>query len=305
MRNCQNGNSAFFTVYGGGIGKISFRIKYEKDKKNICKGLTKGLRFAIISIVENDGPLRERQKEEKMTGRIHSFESFGTVDGPGIRFVIFLQGCPLRCQYCHNPDTWGVGGEEYSVQDVVQRAIRYKNYFGDKGGVTVTGGEPLLQIDFVIELLTELKKKGIHTCIDTSGIMFHPNDELSVEKHKQLLSVTDLVLLDIKHIDDEACKKLTGQSNANTLAFARFLSDNGTKIWIRQVLVPGITDGDEDLKKTRAFIDSLKTVEKVEVLPYHTMGTVKYEKLGMEYPLKDVAAPTKERVMNAKNILQR
>lgn len=240
-----------------------------------------------------------------MTGRIHSFESFGTVDGPGIRFVVFLQGCPLRCQYCHNPDTWGVGGEEYSVDDVVGRALRYKNYFGDKGGVTVTGGEPLLQIDFVTELFTALKAKGVHTCIDTSGITFKKDNENVVEKHKKLLSVTDLVLLDIKHIDDEACKKLTGQSNKNTLDFARFLSENGTKIWIRQVLVPGITDNDEDLKKTRAFIDSLATVEKVEVLPYHTMGVVKYEKLGLEYPLKDVASPTKERVMNAKNILQR
>lgn len=240
-----------------------------------------------------------------MTGRIHSFESFGTVDGPGIRFVVFLQGCPLRCQYCHNPDTWGAGGEEYSVEDVVQRAIRYRNYFGDKGGVTVTGGEPLLQIDFVTELFTALKAKGIHTCVDTSGITFKKDNENSVEKHKKLLKVTDLFLLDIKHIDDEACKKLTGQSNENTLAFARFLSDNGKPMWLRQVLVPGLTDDDEDLKKTRAFIDSLNTVEKVEVLPYHTMGVVKYEKLGMEYPLKDVAAPSKERVMNAKAILQK
>lgn len=240
-----------------------------------------------------------------MVGRIHSFESFGTVDGPGIRFVVFLQGCPLRCQYCHNPDTWGAGGTEYSVEEVVQRVLRYKNYFGDTGGVTVTGGEPLLQIDFVTELFTLLKAKGIHTCIDTSGITFKKDSEGSVEKHKKLLAVTDLVLLDIKHIDDEACQKLTGQSNENTLAFAKFLSDNGVKTWIRQVLVPHITDKEEDLRKLRAFIDTLATVEKVEVLPYHTMGAVKYEKLGMEYPLKDVSAPTKERVMFAKSILCR
>lgn len=240
-----------------------------------------------------------------MVGRIHSFESFGTVDGPGIRFVVFLQGCPLRCQYCHNPDTWGAGGTEYAVEEVVQRVLRYKNYFGDTGGVTVTGGEPLLQIDFVTELFTLLKAKGIHTCIDTSGITFKKDSEGSVEKHKKLLAVTDLVLLDIKHIDDEACQKLTGQSNENTLAFAKFLSDNGVKTWIRQVLVPHITDKEEDLRKLRAFIDTLATVEKVEVLPYHTMGAVKYEKLGMEYPLKDVSAPTKERVMFAKSILCR
>ena len=239
-----------------------------------------------------------------MTGRIHSFESFGTVDGPGIRFVIFLQGCPLRCQYCHNPDTWAVGGEEYTAEDVGQRALRYRKYFGDKGGVTVTGGEPLLQMDFVIELFTLLKANGIHTCVDTSGIMFHENDPMSVEKHEKLLSVTDLFLLDIKHIDEEACKKLTGQSNENTLAFAKFLSDHGKAMWVRQVIVPDITDDDETLQRTRTFIDSLKTVEKVEVLPYHTMGVVKYEKLGMEYPLKDVNAPSKERVMNAKRILR-
>ena len=155
-----------------------------------------------------------------MTGRIHSFESFGTVDGPGSRFVVFLQGCPLRCQYCHNPDTWGAGGTEYSVEEVVNRVVRYRNYFGETGGVTVTGGEPLLQIDFVTELFTALKAKGINTCVDTSGITFRADNQTVVEKHKKLLEVADLFLLDIKHIDDEACKKLTGQSNQNTLAFA-------------------------------------------------------------------------------------
>ena len=238
-----------------------------------------------------------------MIGRIHSFESFGTVDGPGIRFVIFLQGCPLRCQYCHNPDTWKGEGTAYSIDEVVQRALRYKNYFGEKGGITVTGGEPLLQIDFVTELFTALKAKGVHTCVDTSGITFDPSSAVSVEKHTKLLEVADLFLLDIKHIDDEACKTLTGKSNANTLAFAKFLSDHQKPMWIRQVLVPGITDADESLYRTRAFIETLGTVEKIEVLPYHTMGEVKYEKLGIEYPLKGVEAPKKERVMNAKRIL--
>ena len=238
-----------------------------------------------------------------MIGRIHSFESFGTVDGPGIRYVIFFQGCPLRCQYCHNPDTWASGGKEYTVEQIVAQALRYKNYFGEKGGVTATGGEPLVQIDFLIELFTQFKAKGIHTCVDTSGITFNPSSPQSVDKHKKLLEVTDLVMLDIKHIDDEACKKLTGHSNANTLAFAKFLSENHQPTWIRQVLVPGITDSEETLKKTRAFIDELTSVEKVEVLPYHTLGEVKYEKLGLEYPLKGVEAPSKERVMQAKRIL--
>ena len=239
-----------------------------------------------------------------MTGRVHSFESFGTVDGPGIRFVVFLQGCPLRCLYCHNPDTWKAGGMEYSAEEIVNRAWKYKNYFGDNGGVTVTGGEPLLQIEFVTELFTLLKAKGVHTCIDTSGITFKPENEQSVAAHKKLLEVTDLVLLDIKHIDEAACKKLTGQSNQNTLAFAKFLSDNGVKTWIRQVLVPNITDGKESLQRTRAFIKTLKTVEKVEVLPYHTMGVVKYEKLGLDYPLKGVETPSKESVAAAKRILR-
>ena len=239
-----------------------------------------------------------------MMGRVHSFESFGTVDGPGIRFVLFLQGCPLRCQYCHNPDTWEAGGTEYSAEEIVNRALKYKNYFGDKGGVTVTGGEPLVQIDFVIELFKILKEKGIHTCVDTSGITFNPDSQQSVDKHKALLDVTDLFLVDIKHIDDGACKKLTGQGNKNTLAFAKFLSEQGKSIWIRQVLVPGITDSEQSLTQTRAFIETLKTVEKIEVLPYHTMGTVKYEKLGLSYPLQGVEAPTKESVQKARSILK-
>lgn len=239
-----------------------------------------------------------------MTGKIHSFESFGTVDGPGIRFIVFMQGCPLRCKYCHNPDTWGAGSEEYSVEEVVSRAVRYRKYFGDKGGVTVSGGEPLLQIDFVTELFAQLKAQGVHTCVDTSGITFNPDDEKSVRKHEKLLEVTDLVLLDIKHIDDEACKVLTGKSNKNTLAFAKFLSEHNKSMWIRQVLVPNYTDNEESLQRTRAFIQTLTSVEKIEVLPYHTMGVVKYEKLGIAYPLDGVEPPKKERVLQAKRILR-
>lgn len=237
-----------------------------------------------------------------MKGYIHSFESFGTVDGPGIRFVVFTQGCPLRCKYCHNPDTWGKGGTEYETSDVVQRVLRYKNYFSKGGGVTVSGGEPLLQKEFLLELFTRLKAEGIHTAVDTSGYCF---TEEKKEEWDDLLAVTDLVLLDIKHIDSEKHKQLTGKGNENTLAFARYLSEKHKPVWIRHVLVPSVTDDDESLIKLRAFIDELSSVEKVEVLPYHTLGVMKYEKLGMEYPLKGIEPPTKERLENAKRILRK
>ena len=235
-----------------------------------------------------------------MTGYVHSFESFGTVDGPGIRFVVFLQGCPLRCQYCHNPDTWKAGGTPYESDEVVAKMLRYKNYFGEEGGITVSGGEPMLQRKFVAEIFQKAHKEGVNTCLDTSGFGF---DEERPEEYEEVFKETDLVLLDIKHIDEEECEKLTGQSNKNTLALARYLSDNGKKMWIRHVLVPGLTDKDEYLQKIRQFTDTLKTVERIEVLPYHTMGVVKYEKLGYEYPLKGVQPPDKERVENAKKIL--
>ncbi|MDE6667255.1 MAG: pyruvate formate lyase-activating protein [Clostridia bacterium] len=238
-----------------------------------------------------------------MTGYIHSFESFGTVDGPGIRFVVFMQGCPMRCKYCHNPDTWGINaGKPYAPEEVLKEVLKYKSYIG-KGGVTVSGGEPLLQIDFVSEFFRLLKEAGIHTALDTSGVTFNASDENSVQKHKQLLKYTDLVLLDIKHIDEEKHRQITGHSNKNTLDFARFLSDNGKPMWIRHVLVPNLTDDDNSLYKLKEFISSLNTVQKVEVLPYHTMGEVKYEKLGISYPLKGVQPPTKERVENARKIL--
>lgn len=236
-----------------------------------------------------------------MTGRIHSFESFGTVDGPGIRFVVFMQGCPMRCKYCHNPDTWStVGGKEYTAEQVAKNALRYKNYFANGGGVTVSGGEPLLQAEFVKELFTILKSNGVHTALDTSGAVFSKDDK---GKFDGLLAVTDLVLLDIKHINPEEHKRLTARPNENILEFAKYLSQTGKPMWIRHVLVPQITDSDEYLQELATFIDGLKTVEKVEVLPYHTMGAVKYEKLGIDYPLKGVEPPTKERVKNARQIL--
>lgn len=236
-----------------------------------------------------------------MTGRIHSFESFGTVDGPGIRFVVFMQGCPMRCKYCHNPDTWDAcGGMIYTAEEVALRALRYKNYMANGGGVTVSGGEPLLQIEFISELFRILKSNGVHTAIDTSGITF---DKSRTEQFGELLKYTDLVLLDIKHIDEAEHEKLTGHSNKKVLEFARYLSDNGVDLWIRHVLVDGITDNDEYLKELRKFINTLKTVKKVEVLPYHSMGEVKYEKMNLSYPLKGVKPPSAERIENARKIL--
>ena len=241
-----------------------------------------------------------------MTGRIHSYESFGTVDGPGIRFVIFFQGCPMRCKYCHNPDTWQVGGgREVSVEDAVKEALKYKSYFGTKGGVTATGGEPMLQLPFLTELFSRLKAKGVHTCLDTSAAPFPAEENADRSAFDELLKVTDLVLLDIKHIDEEAHRALTGCSGAHAMAFARYLSERGKPMWIRHVLVPGITDDDGALLRLKAFIDGLKTVEKVEVLPYHTLGIAKYRALGMEYPLEGVRPPEKERVQNARAILSR
>ncbi len=240
-----------------------------------------------------------------MIGRIHSVFSGGTVDGPGIRFVVFMQGCPLRCRYCHNPDTWAVGtGEERTVQSLVSEILKYKNYFGLNGGLTVSGGEPLLQIDFVIELLKEVKKKGVNTAIDTSGCTFNENNEELLKKFEELNKYVDLYLLDIKHIDSEVHTKLTGISNTNVLNFARWLDSKNKKVWIRHVLLKDYTDNDDYLNKLSNFIKTLSNVEKVEVLPYHTMGEVKYQKLNIEYPLKGVEPPTKERVQIARQILK-
>ena len=232
--------------------------------------------------------------------KIHSFESFGTVDGPGVRFVIFMQGCPLRCKYCHNPDTWSFsGGQEFSVQEVVQEVMKYKNYISH-GGVTVSGGEPLVQIDFLIELFTELKKRGLHTCCDTSGITF---DKAHLMKFDELLKVCDLFLLDIKHIDSKKHQDLCGLPADRPQNFARYLDMHHKPVWIRHVLVNGYTNNEEDLRKTRAFLDTLHNVEKVEVLPYHTMGISKYEKMGVEYPLKNVEVCTAQEITKAKEIL--
>ena len=239
------------------------------------------------------------EEDKQYYARVHSIETFGTVDGPGIRFVLFLQGCYLQCKYCHNRDTWDLkGGEPKSLDDILEKIKRYKNYMMlSGGGVTVTGGEPFLQAKFLIELFKKLKEEGIHTCIDTSGIVAITDDI------KELLKYTDLVLLDIKHIDDEKCKKLVGVSNKRELEFAQYLSENNIKIWIRQVLVPGYTDDEEDLKRLKKFIKSLKTVENVQVLPYHSMGKFKWEKLGNKYELEDVRDANQDDVDRVKKVL--
>lgn len=240
-----------------------------------------------------------QSKDLKQYAKIHSFESFGTVDGPGIRYVIFLQGCHLKCKYCHNRDTWDMNGGFYSsLDEIINKIDNYKNYITPNGGVTVTGGEPLLQVHFLIELFKRLKEKNIHTCIDTSG-MVDITDDI-----KLLLSYTDLVLLDIKHIDPAKCKELVGFSNEKEINFAKYLSENGIDMWIRQVLIPGYTDDENDLKKLRNFINCLDTVKKVELLPYHDMGKYKWKKLGFNYELENVKAPTNDEIKKAKEILE-
>ena len=236
-------------------------------------------------------------------GHIHSFETFGSVDGPGVRFVVFVQGCRMRCRYCHNPDTWKIGeGELWNAEDIMNKAIRYKPYWGNEGGVTVSGGEPLLQLEFVTELFELLKKNGINTCLDTAGGPFNDDPEW-LAAFDRLMRSTDLVMLDIKHIDSEKHKELTGIPNENILACARHMDELGTKMWIRHVLVPGYTDSDEQLMGIHEFVSSLKNVTRVEVLPYHMFGKFKWEKLGLKYTLEDVDVPTDESVKHAKEIL--
>ncbi len=235
-----------------------------------------------------------------MSGRIHSLESFGTVDGPGTRFVVFVQGCPMRCAYCHNPDTWSMtGGKIMEVSEIIEQYERNKSFY-TKGGLTVTGGEPLMQPDFVIELFTECKKRNIHTCLDSSGIAFKPDNKVFVEKMDRLMPLTDLVMLDIKHIDPIKHKELTSQPNEGILAFAQYLSDKNVDMWIRHVVVPGLTDDPKYLFQLGYFIGGLRNLKALDVLPYHTMGAVKYEKLGIDYKLKGVPAMTQDQAIECK-----
>ncbi len=233
-------------------------------------------------------------------GNVHSIESFGTVDGPGIRLVVFLQGCPMRCLYCHNPDTWSYEeNKKVFVSEILDKYDSIKEFLKN-GGITVTGGEPLSQIDFVTELFKQAKQKNIHTALDTSGVLFNRKN---LAQFDRLLKYTDLVLLDIKHINDEEHKKLTGFSNKNILDFAMYLSEKNIPIWVRHVVVPTITDDEKHLKELGKFLSNIKSLKALDVLPYHNMAISKYENLNIDYPLKNISPLTKEEAMKARQII--
>ena len=238
---------------------------------------------------------------KQIKGYVHSLESFGSVDGPGVRYVIFLSGCAMRCQFCHNPDTWKMGGgDEVTADEILKRALRFKPYWGKDGGITISGGEPLLQIDFVIELFKKAKELGINTCIDTAGNPFTKEDPF-FSKFEELMKYTDLLLLDLKEINPTRHKDLTGFDNSNIIEMAKYLSEINKPVWIRHVLVPEHSDFDEDLDALGDFIDTLSNVDRVEILPYHTLGKFKWENLGIPYTLESISPPSAERIENAKN----
>lgn len=239
-------------------------------------------------------------KKKELTGRIHSTESFGTVDGPGVRFVIFFQGCPMRCRYCHNPDSWSLaGGTERTAESLLQEFARNRSFY-HRGGITATGGEPLLQLAFLTELFTKAKEKDIHTCLDTSGIVYTEKKKAAYEK---LFAVTDLVLLDIKHSLAAEHRQLTGQSQEPVLAFADALEQAKVPVIIRHVAVPGITDREEELEQLGHLISRWSNVKGLDILPYHTLGKKKYEELGMAYPLEGIPELTKEEARRAREIV--
>lgn len=237
------------------------------------------------------------------TGIIHSLESCGTVDGPGVRLVVFFKGCPMRCLYCHNPDTWDMnGGTEMTVEQILTEFEKKRPFYKD-GGITATGGEPMVQLDFLTELFEESHKRGIHTCLDTSGTMFQPDNPEYLKKVDKLLEVTDLVMLDIKHIDPDKHQDLCKRPNDNILKFAEYLDKKGITIWIRHVVVPHVTMEKKYLYELGRFIGKLKMVKALDILPYHDMGKTKYEQMGMEYPLKDIEPATKEMALAARNVV--
>ena len=231
-------------------------------------------------------------------GRIHSTESFGTVDGPGVRFVVFFQGCPMRCLYCHNPDTWDFsGGREVTAEELMAEYDSYREIL-KSGGITATGGEPLAQPEFLAELFALAKSKGVHTCLDTSAGVFDPQ---SPGRITEALKYTDLVMLDIKHIDDEAHRKLTGHTNRNILDFAEYLRELNIPVWIRHVVVPGMTDDPDALFRLGEYLSTLTNLKALDVLPYHDMAKPKYAELGLDYPLGDTPPLPKEKAIEARN----
>lgn len=235
----------------------------------------------------------------EILGKVHSIESCGTVDGPGIRFVVFMQGCPMRCQYCHNPDSWNYETDNLmSTDEILKQYESIKEFC--KGGITVTGGEPLVQIDFLIELFKKAQEKNIHTALDTSGVLFCSDNTKKID---ELLKYTSLVLLDIKHINNEEHKKLTGYSNKNILEFAKYLSNKAIPVWIRHVVVPEITFNEFYLKQLGKFLATLKNIKALDILPYHSMALTKYEKLGIKYSLANIPDLTHEEALNARNII--
>ncbi len=224
-----------------------------------------------------------------MTGRIHSIETCGTVDGPGLRYVVFFQGCPLRCSYCHNPDTWQVSaGTEYTVGEIVEDILRYRNFIAN-GGVTLSGGEPLLQADFAAGVLKECRKQGVHTAIDTSGAV-------PLRVCKDAVDMADLILLDIKSIDTDKAKELTGMGNENALELLDYLEETNKEVWIRHVVVPGITDNPEDIEKMAEYLSLFSVVSKVEMLPFHKMGEYKWKELCMDYKLVQTPEPSNQSI---------
>ena len=228
-------------------------------------------------------------------GRIHSFESFGTLDGPGIRYVIFLQGCPLRCKFCHNPDTWDISsGKEMSVEEILPRITSCRSFLRT-GGVTLSGGEPLLQRDFTLSLLSACKEEGFHTALDTAG-------SLPLPLSQSVIDTADMLLLDIKSLNSNLCKDLTGQDNTHTLATLDYCESINKRVWIRHVLVPGHTLDQEHLTSLAGYLSKYKCIERVELLPYHKMGAHKWQQLNLADPLESIRPPAPFEVERAKEI---
>lgn len=247
--------------------------------------------------------MRYNYSQGLIKGNVHSLESFGLVDGPGVRYVVFLQGCALRCKYCHNPETWAAGsGSQWTAKQLFDKVYRFRNYWRDNGGITVSGGEPLLQIEFLTEFFTLAKSKNIHTAIDTAGQPFC-KDEHWLKGFSKLMELTDLVILDIKDWSSDKHKLLTGMGNDNIKEMAVWLSEHEKDMWIRHVLVPNLTDDEEDLKNIGEFIRTLKSVKRVEILPYHVFGIPKWEKLGIKYQLADAEVPTEDQIKRAEELI--